>query len=75
MNLRMTIAQPSQSDRFCGGERKAPTRLVQDLEGSSIVWVELLRSIQIYVNIAAQRGFEIVLKPLPNRAYRECYKT
>ncbi len=35
MNLRMTIAQPSQSDLSCGTERKASTRLVQDLECSS----------------------------------------
>lgn len=40
----------------------------------SIVWFQLLKSIQIHAEITAQHGFELVLKPLPKWVYRECCK-
>jgi hypothetical protein len=53
---------------------KAASDLALEVLFPSIVWFQLLKSIQICAKIAAQRGFDIVLKPLPNWAYRECCK-
>ncbi|HIK16412.1 MAG TPA: hypothetical protein IGS53_21025, partial [Leptolyngbyaceae cyanobacterium M33_DOE_097] len=40
----------------------------------SIIWFRLLKLIQSHADIAAHFGFDIVLKSLPNWAYRECCK-
>jgi Transposase DDE domain len=40
----------------------------------SILWLQLLKFIQLRADIAAQFGFEIILKPLPDWAYREWCK-
>ena len=40
----------------------------------SIVWLQLLKSIQRHTDIASQYGFQIILKSLPYPAYRECCK-
>ncbi len=53
---------------------KAACDLALEVLFPSIVWFQLLKSIQSRAKIATQRGFEVVLKPLPNRAYRECCK-
>jgi len=49
---------------------KATSRLALETLFPSIVWFQLLRQIRISADIAAQYGFEIVLKYLPNWAYR-----
>jgi len=41
---------------------------------ASVLWCQLLKLIQSRTNIAAQYGFEITLKSLPDWAYRECCK-
>jgi len=40
----------------------------------SVLWLQLLRLLQTHSNIAANYGFEIILKPLPDWAYREWCK-
>ncbi len=49
---------------------KATSRLALETLFPSIVWFQLLSQIRISADIAAQYGFEIVLKSLPNSAYR-----
>jgi len=49
---------------------KATSRLALETLLPSIVWFQLLRQIRISADIAAQHGFEIVLKSLPDWAYR-----
>jgi hypothetical protein len=48
---------------------KTASRLALETLFSSIVWSQLLKQIQISADIAAQHGFEIVLKSLPDTAY------
>jgi hypothetical protein len=50
---------------------KASSRLALETLFPSIVWFQLLKQIRISAAIAAQYGFEIVLKSLPDWAYRE----
>jgi hypothetical protein len=40
----------------------------------SVLWCQLLNLIQRRGDLAAQFGFEVILKRLPNWAYRECCK-
>jgi hypothetical protein len=53
---------------------KATCRLALETLFPSIVWFQLLRQIRISAEIAAQYGFEIVLKSLPDWAYKEWCK-
>lgn len=53
---------------------KAASDLALEILFPSIVWSQLLKSIQSHAEIAAQYGFEIILKPLPNCPYGECCK-
>lgn len=53
---------------------KAASDLALEILFPSIVWFQLLKFIRTRAHIAAQHGFDIVLKPLPKSAYRECYK-
>jgi hypothetical protein len=39
-----------------------------------VLWFQLLKLIRTRADIAAQFGFEIILKRLPDSAYRECCK-
>jgi hypothetical protein len=39
-----------------------------------VLWCQLLNLIQRRGDLAAQFGFEVILKRLPNWAYRECCK-
>lgn len=48
---------------------KAASDLALEVLFPSIVWFQVLRFCRIHAEIAAQYGFEIVLKPLPNWAY------
>ncbi|KAM3111162.1 hypothetical protein [Phormidesmis sp. 146-33] len=41
---------------------------------ASVLWFRLLRQLQYSVVLAAQYGFEIILKALPNLAYRQWCK-
>ncbi|MCU0550169.1 MAG: transposase [Leptolyngbya sp. Prado105] len=41
---------------------------------ASVLWFRLLRQLQNSANLAAQYGFEIILKALPSTAYREWCK-
>jgi hypothetical protein len=50
---------------------KATCRLALETLLPSMVWFQLLKQIRMSAEIAAQYGFEIVLKSLPDRAYRE----
>ena len=50
---------------------KAVSRLALETLFPSIVWFQLLKQIQSSAGIAAQYKFEIVLKSLPDWAYRE----
>ncbi|HEY9645993.1 MAG TPA: hypothetical protein V6C88_06475, partial [Chroococcidiopsis sp.] len=52
-------------------EWKVVSRLALETLLPSIVWLQLLKQIQSRAEIASQHGFEIVLKSLPNLAYRE----
>lgn len=52
-------------------EWKGASRLALETLLPSIVWFQLLKQIQISADIAAQYGFEIVLKSLPDPAYWE----
>ena len=53
---------------------KAASNLALETLFPSIIWCQLLKLIQSRAQIAAQHGFEIVLKPLSNQAYREWCK-
>ena len=53
---------------------KAASDLALEILFPSIVWFQLLKFIRTRAHIAAQHGFDIVLKPLPKSAYRECCK-
>lgn len=53
---------------------KAASDLALSVLFPSILWLQLLKLISTRSNIAANYGFEITLKPLPNWAYRECCK-
>ncbi len=53
---------------------KATSRLTLETLFPSIVWFQLLRQIKISADIAAQHGFEVILKPLTDRAYKEWCK-
>jgi hypothetical protein len=53
---------------------KATSRLALETLFPSIIWLQLLRQIRVSANIAALYGFEIVLKSLPDEAYREWCK-
>jgi len=53
---------------------KAASDLALSFLFPSIVWLQLLKLIQNRSEIAAQFGFEIVLKRLPDWAYREWCK-
>ncbi len=53
---------------------KATSRSTLEILLPSIVWAQLLRHIRLSRDIAAKFGFEIVLKPLPDRAYQEWCK-
>jgi hypothetical protein len=50
---------------------KAASRLALETLLPSMVWFQLLKQIRVSAEIAAQYGFEIVLKSLPDQAYRE----
>lgn len=52
-------------------EWKAASRLALEALLPSIVWFQLLKQIRRSADIAAQYGFEIVLKSLPDPAYWE----
>jgi hypothetical protein len=53
---------------------KATCCLAQKTLFPSVVWQQLLRQIRLSQDIAAQHGFEIVLKPLPDKADQEWCK-
>ena len=53
---------------------KATSRLTLKKLLPSILWAQLLRQIRINTDIAAQHGFEIILKSLPDEAYQEWCK-
>jgi len=53
---------------------KATCRLALERLLPSVLWLELLRHTRSRTDIAAQFGFQIVLKPLPDLAYRDCCK-
>ncbi len=53
---------------------KATCRLAQKTLLPSVVWHQLLRQIRLSEDIATQYGFEIVIKPLPDKAYQEWCK-
>lgn len=53
---------------------KATSRLALETLFPSIVWFQLLRQIRISADIAAKYGFEIVLKSLPDKDYKEWCK-
>ncbi|WP_240519023.1 transposase [Leptolyngbya sp. BC1307] len=50
---------------------KATARLTLEKLLPSVLWFQLLRQIRRNVDIAAQFGFEIIIKSLPDWAYRE----
>ena len=53
---------------------KAASDLALTVLLPSVLWFQLLRFIRINADIAAQFGWEVILKPLPASAYRECCK-
>ncbi len=53
---------------------KAASRLALETLFPSIVWFQLLRQIKLSEQIAAQYGFEVVLKPSPDTAYQKWCK-
>jgi hypothetical protein len=55
-------------------EWKTASRLALKTLLPSIVWLQLLKQIQMNTDIAAHHGFEIVLKSLSNPAYQEWCK-
>jgi hypothetical protein len=52
-------------------EWKTASRLALETLLPSIVWFQLLKQIQTSADIAAQYGFEIILKSLPSLTYWE----
>nr|WP_254722087.1 hypothetical protein [Kovacikia minuta] len=52
-------------------EWKSASRLALQTLLPSMVWSQLLKQIRMSTHIAAQYGFEIVLKSLPDPAYWE----
>ena len=53
---------------------KATSRLTLEKLLPGVLWSETLRYIRRDAHIAARYGFDIVLKSLPDTAYRECCK-
>jgi len=53
---------------------KAASDLALSVLFPSVLWFQLLKLIRTHADIAAQYGFEITLKRLPDKAYRECCK-
>ncbi|MEP0933592.1 hypothetical protein [Leptolyngbya sp. FACHB-8] len=53
---------------------KAASRLALETLLPVIVWFQLLKQIRMSTDIAAQYGFEIVLKFLPDQAYWKRFK-
>jgi Transposase DDE domain len=53
---------------------KAASDLARSILFPSILWFQLLKLIETRADIAAQYGFEIILKPLPQHPYREWCK-
>ena len=53
---------------------KAASDLALEVLFPSVVWVQLLKRIQCHTEIAAQYGFDIVLKSRSQLTYRECCK-
>jgi hypothetical protein len=50
---------------------KEASRLALETLFPSIIWLQLLRQIRLSADIAARHGFEIILNPLSEKAYRE----
>ncbi len=48
---------------------KAASDLALSVLFPSVLWFQLLKQIRTHADIAAQHGFEIILKPLPHTAY------
>lgn len=57
-----------------GLDWKATSRLTLEKLLPSVLWFEVLKHTRKSADIAAQFGFQIVLKPLPNWAYRDWCK-
>ncbi|HIK14034.1 MAG TPA: hypothetical protein IGS53_01840, partial [Leptolyngbyaceae cyanobacterium M33_DOE_097] len=53
---------------------KAASDLALKILFPSIIWFQLLKRIQCHTDIVAHYGFDIVLKPRLESAYRECCK-
>jgi hypothetical protein len=53
---------------------KAASDLALSVLFPSVLWFQFLKCIKKTADIAAQYGFEIILKRLPDDAYRECCK-
>ena len=53
---------------------KVASDLARSILFPSILWFQLLKLIETRTDIAALYGFEIILKPLPQQAYREWCK-
>lgn len=53
---------------------KATSHLALERLLPAVLWLEVLKHIRESANIAAQFGFQIDLKPLPNQPYREWCK-
>jgi Transposase DDE domain len=53
---------------------KAASELALSILFPSVLWFQFLRQIRTHADIAAQHGFEIVLKSRSYTAYRDCYK-
>jgi hypothetical protein len=49
---------------------KAASDLALKVLFPSVIWFQLLRTIRTHADIAASYGFEVILKPLPDWAYR-----
>lgn len=54
--------------------RQAASDLALEVLFPSILWLKLLKLIRSRANIAADFGFEVILKPLSSNPYRECCK-
>jgi Transposase DDE domain len=50
---------------------KAASDLARSILFPSILWFQLLKLIETRTDIAAHYGFEIILKPIPQHAYRD----
>jgi len=53
---------------------KAASDLALSVLFPSVPWFQLLKLIRTHADIAAQYGFEITLKHLPDQAYRDWCK-